>query len=160
MLILRFIYRECTEDCSPLTVSGRIWVVSTGSFRPGYFRSCFRVSQFGLFWWIVSVVSRFGCGSFRSMWGGVVYIRRPGPSINCFPPPPPKKNQEYQAFLNKCLKFCYMRSGSEVLSTRGTNLVPVKKCSAFLIHIANEIQLSPIYLLIACFDLRKIFLRI
>ena len=31
---------------------------------------------------------------------------------------------------------------------------------AFLIHVANEIQLSSIYLLIACSELRKIFLRI
>ena len=31
---------------------------------------------------------------------------------------------------------------------------------AFLIHVANEIQLPSIYLLIACRELRKIFLRI
>ena len=31
---------------------------------------------------------------------------------------------------------------------------------AFLIHVANEIQLSSIYLFIACSELRKIFLRI
>ena len=31
---------------------------------------------------------------------------------------------------------------------------------AFLVHVANEIQLSSIYLLIACSELRKLFLRI
>ena len=31
---------------------------------------------------------------------------------------------------------------------------------AFLIHVANENQLSSIYLLIACSELRKTFLRI
>ena len=34
--------------------------------------------------------------------------------------------------------------------------VPVKNYFAFLIHVVNEIQLSSIYLLITCFDLRKI----
>ena len=64
-----------------------------------------------------------------------------------------------------------MRSGSGALSTRGTNLnVTVmaeavlpgygKIYFAFLIHVANEIQLSSIYLLIACSELRKIILRI
>ena len=45
--------------------SFRPWVVSAGSFRPGSIRPYFRVSRFGLFWWVVSAVSRFGRGSFR-----------------------------------------------------------------------------------------------
>ena len=36
------------------------WVVSAGSFRPGSFQPNFGVSRFGLFWWVVSAVSRFG----------------------------------------------------------------------------------------------------
>ena len=40
--------------------SFRPWVVSAGSFRPGSFRPNFGVSRFGLFWWVVSAVSRFG----------------------------------------------------------------------------------------------------
>ena len=43
----------------------RPWVVSAGSFRPGSIRPYFRASRFGLFWWVVSAVSRFGRGSFR-----------------------------------------------------------------------------------------------
>ena len=35
-----------------------------GSFLPGSFRPYFGVSRFGLFWWVVSAVSRFGLGSF------------------------------------------------------------------------------------------------
>ena len=51
----------------PLEESGsfRPWVVSAGSFRPGSFRPYLGVGRFGLFWWVVSAVSRFGRGSFR-----------------------------------------------------------------------------------------------
>ena len=41
------------------------WVVSAKSFRPGSIRPYFKVSQFGLFWWVFSAVSRFGRESFR-----------------------------------------------------------------------------------------------
>ena len=70
--------------------SFRPWVVSAGSFRPN-----FGVSRFGLFWWVVSAVSRFGHGSFRpsvcvggeGVWGYSQFfcIRRLGPSIYCLP---------------------------------------------------------------------------
>ena len=53
------------DDCSGESGSFRPWVVSAGSFRPGSFRPYFGVSRFGLFWWDVSAVSRFGRGSFR-----------------------------------------------------------------------------------------------
>ena len=64
-------------------------VVSAGSLRPGAFRPNFRVSRFGLVWWVVSAVSRFVRGSFRPMsgggggGGGGLYLRRLGPSIYC-----------------------------------------------------------------------------
>ena len=35
--------------------SFRPWIVSAGSFRPGSFRSDFKVGRFGLFRWVVSV---------------------------------------------------------------------------------------------------------
>ena len=62
-------------NCAPnpntvRTESGlfRPWVVSAGSFRPGSFRPYFGLSRFGLIWWVVSAVSRFGRGSFRPVW--------------------------------------------------------------------------------------------
>ena len=62
-----FIYIGETTPPPLLTKSGsfRLWVVSTGSCRPGSFRPYFRVSRFGLFWWVDSAVSRFCRGSFR-----------------------------------------------------------------------------------------------
>ena len=59
--------QEKINVCAVQEESGsfRPWVVSVGSFRPGSFRPYFGVSRFGLFWWVVSAVSRFGCGSFR-----------------------------------------------------------------------------------------------
>ena len=54
------------------------------------------------------------------------------------------------------------QSDLETLAKLRTNVTMADAFSgkiyfAFLIHVANEIQLSSIYLLIACFDLRKIF---
>ena len=54
----------------------------------------------------------------------------------------------------------YTHESENYSNSNGGGCVPVKNYFAFLIHVANELQLSSIYLLIACFDERKIFLRI
>ena len=66
---------EKSAHCTVESGSFRPWVVSAGSIRPGSFRPNFGVSRFGLFWWVVSAVSRFGHGLFRPSvcvrgWGG------------------------------------------------------------------------------------------